>query len=413
MPVTTLTPKGIKSLICLPGQAKVDHHDAGCKGLMLELRTTGGKTWYLRYRDSHGKQRQFRLGDVEDLSLEQARKRADELRGQIALGKDPCEEKAMLRQVPTFGAFIAERYMPFVKGYKRSWQTDDSLLRNHLLPVFEKKHLDQITKNDIVALHHGRRADGAAPGSANRLLIMLRYIFNLAIRWEVPGITKNPTANVPLFEENNKMERYLTKDEARRLYVQVKTSENTMLQYIIPMLIMTGARKREALNAQWTDFNLAKGLWRIPISKSGKARYVPISDGVAQLLSNVREVQATWPAAMQPCPWIFPNPQTGKPYVSFFTAWNTARTKAGLADVRIHDLRHSFASFLINNGRSLYEVQKILGHTQVRTTQRYAHLSQDTLQEAASVAMNALGDAFSPKAVVVDALEPLALPMAA
>lgn len=409
MPVTTLSPKGLKALICLPGQSKVNHHDSACKGLMLELRASGGKTWYLRYRDDHGKQRQFRLGCIEDVSLEQARKRADELRGQIAMGKDPCEDKAVLRQIPTFGAFIAERYMPFVMGYKRSWQTDDSLLRNHLLPAFEKKHLDQITKNDIVALHHGRRANGAAPGSANRLLIMLRYIFNLAIRWEVPGITKNPTANVPLFEENNKLERYLSKEEAHRLYVELQSSENTMLQYIIPMLIMTGARKREALDARWADFDLAKCLWRIPISKSGKARHVPISEGVLQLLTRVQEMQSTWPAAMLPCPWVFPNPQTGKPYVSFFISWNTARTKAGLADVRIHDLRHSFASFLVNAGRSLYEVQKILGHTQVRTTQRYAHLTPDTLQAAANVAVNALGDAFTPK----DVQELPALPMAA
>ena len=228
-----------------------------------------------------------------------------------------------------------------------------------------------------------------------------------------PGITKNPTAGVPLLEENNKMERYLTKDEAQRLYVQMQASENTMLQYIIPMLIMTGARKREALDAKWADFDLTKCLWRIPISKSGKARHVPISDGVLQLLASVREVQMTWPAAMLSCPWAFPNPQTGKPYVSFFIAWNTARTKAGLADVRIHDLRHSFASFLINNGRSLYEVQKILGHTQVRTTQRYAHLSPDTLQEAANVAVNALGDAFAPKGMRVLPAPSQALPMAA
>jgi len=82
---------------------------------------------------------------------------------------------------------------------------------------------------------------------------------------------------------------------------------------------------------------------------------------------------------------VFPNPKTGKPYVSIFYSWNTARKQAGLADVRIHDLRHSFASFLVNAGRSLYEVQKILGHTQIKTTQRYAHLSQDTLIDAANV----------------------------
>jgi integrase len=96
------------------------------------------------------------------------------------------------------------------------------------------------------------------------------------------------------------------------------------------------------------------------------------------------------------CKWAFANPETGKPYVSIFCAWNTARKSAGLSDVRVHDLRHSFASLLINSGRTLYEVQHILGHTQVKTTQRYAHLSQDTLLAAANAATLAVGHLFSP-----------------
>ncbi len=396
MPVMTLTPKGIKSLLCPPAQGKIDFHDAGCKGLTLEVRASGGRTWYLRYRDTHAKQRQFRIADAADLSLDQARKRADELRGQIALGKDPAEEKAILRQVPTFAEFVKEHYMPFIQGYKRSWKTDESLLRNHLLPVFGKRHLDEISKSDIVAMHHGRKSDGAAPGSANRLLIMTRYIFNLAQRWEIAGVAKNPTAGVALFEENNKKERCLSKAEALRLYAAMQGSEAPMLQFIVPMLIMTGARKREVLDAKWADFDVQKRSWRIPISKSGKARHVPLSEGVIQLLAQVGVVQQTWAPALRDCVWPFANPSTGKPFVSIFCAWNTARTKAGLPEVRIHDLRHSFASFLINNGRSLYEVQKILGHTQVKTTQRYSHLAQETLLSAVNVAVDALGVAFAP-----------------
>ena len=102
---------------------------------------------------------------------------------------------------------------------------------------------------------------------------------------------------------------------------------------------------------------------------------MPLSTGALHLLASIPRREG--------CPWAFANPKTGKPYVSFYISWNTARNKAGLADVRIHDLRHSFASFLVNAGRSLYEVQKILGHTQVKTTQRYAHLAQGTLIDAA------------------------------
>lgn len=408
MPSLIFTAKALKDLVCPAGTAKIDFHDKGCKGLMLEARMSGKRTWYLRYRDARGTQRQFRLADAQDLPLELARKRADELRGQIALGHDPAAQKAVLRCVPTFQEF-ATRYLDYVMHSKRSWQTDESLLRNHLLPRFGTRHLDEIRKDDIIALHHGRRAEGAAPGSANRLLILLRYMFNLALRWEVPGLTKNPTANVPLFEENNKRERYLTQDEARRLYEAVSKSENTMLAFIVPALIMTGARKRELLDAQWSHLDLTQRLWRIPISKSGKARHVPLSDGLIQLLAQIKDLQAGWPAPLNACPWVFANPATGKPYVSIFQAWNTARKRAGLPEVRIHDLRHSFASFLINNGRSLYEVQKILGHTQVRTTQRYAHLAQETLLEAANTAVNALGDAFAPPTVARKTSDPCPL----
>ena len=146
------------------------------------------------------------------------------------------------------------------------------------------------------------------------------------------------------------------------------------------MLILTGARKREVLDAQWTDFDLERRTWRIPVTKSGKARHVPLSDGVMKLLGSIpRQTN---------CPWTFPNPVTSKPYVSIFCSWDTVRTRAGLTDVRMHDLRHSFASFLVNAGRSLYEVQRILGHTQIKTTQRYSHLSQDSLIAAANVAFN-------------------------
>jgi integrase len=304
------------------------------------------------------------------------------------LGIDPRYEREQLRKVPTFSQFIDEQYLPFIKSYKRSWDTDVSLLKNHLLPRFGKRYLDEITRQDIQRMHADRKASGAAAGSANRLLIMMRYIFNLTLKWEVPGVKANPCKGIPLMEVNNQMERYLSVEEAERLYGAVCKSDNTMLKYIVPMLILTGARKREVLDAKWTDFDLSRRAWRIPITKSGRARHVPLSDGALTLLATMPRKSG--------CEWAFANPETGKPYVSIFYAWNTARKSVGLSDVRMHDLRHSFASLLINSGRTLYEVQHILGHTQVKTTQRYAHLSQDTLLAAANSATTALGAAMMP-----------------
>ena len=396
MPVIALSAKLVRTTSCPANKGKIDLFDSHCKGLLLEVRPTGGKTWYLRYTDARGKQHQYRIAPADDLSLDQARKKVDDLRGQVALGHDPAAEKAELRSTPTFADFIADRYMPYVKGYKKSWCSDDSYLRNHLLPALGKKHLDEITKRDVIEFHHGMHAKNYAQGTCNRCLILLRYALNLAVRWEIPGVKINPTKDVPLFEDRaGKKERYLTQDEAKRLYEAVKASENTMLQFIVPMLILTGARKREVLDARWEDFDLSHRQWRIPTTKSGRPRHVPLSDGVLQLLASLPH---------DDCPWVFPNPKTRKPYVSIFISWNSARTKAGLADVRMHDLRHSFASFLVNAGRSLYEVQKILGHTQVKTTQRYAHLSQDTLVDACNSVMNSLGDALGPMAMTQQAV---------
>lgn len=384
MPKTTLTQCFIDNLSCPVNDTKCDYFDTKTTGLIVQVLISGRKTFYLRYQGSRGKTVQKKLGNAAILKLAQVRELAVKYLAQLAMGEDPAAEKALKKTVPTFEQYIAERYMPFVRGYKKAANSDDSYLRNQILPILGKKYLDEITRKDIIDFHHRLHAKGYKPGTCNRSLILLRYAFNLAIRWEIPGIKTNPTKDVPLLSDHEgKKERFLSKEETERLYGVLKGSENALLKYIIPMLILTGARKREVLDARWGDFDLDRRQWRIPITKAGRPRYVPLSSGVIHLLANVPHKDGN--------PWVFPNPKTGKPYVSIFNSWNAARIAAGLADVRIHDLRHSFASFLVNAGRSLYEVQKILGHTQVKTTQRYAHLSQDTLLDAADAAHEMAG----------------------
>jgi integrase len=382
MPKIALNASLVRELTTPEGKLKYDFFDITCKGLLLEVRATGGKTYYFRYQDARGKTRQLRLARTTDIELSQARQLVSTKRTQLAMGVDPAKEKEVLRQVPTFADFIEKEYLPYVMNYKRSWKTDVSLLKNHLLPPFGKLYLDEISRKDMIKLVHDRRTAGAAASSTNRLLILMRYIFNLALRWEVPGIKLNPTKNLPLMQENNKCERYLSVDEAKRLYEATCQSENPLLRYIIPMLILTGARKREVLDAKWKDFDIQRCTWRIPLPKSGKARHVPLSDGALAILRELPQ--------RSDVPYVFANQKTREPYASIFNSWNTARKRANLPDVRVHDLRHSFASMLINQGRSLYEVQHILGHTQVKTTQRYAHLSNETLLEAANAGTHAV-----------------------
>lgn len=387
MTVLNLTQQMIKTARCPEGARKVVLFDANCKGLNLEVRTSGGCTYYLRYRDARGHIRQLKIGDSRDISLAQARQLADKLRNQIAMGIDPKREANAAKNCPTLSSFVLEQYIPYVKGYKKSWAGDLALYKNHVERHWGHKHLDEITKADLITLL-SRQQTTHAPGSCNRLLILLRYMFNLALKWETPGISKNPTAGYPLLKEDNHMSRYLTTEEAQRLYVCLLKSENQMLPYIVPMLIVTGARKREVLDARWEDFDLDRRSWRIHTTKLGKARHVPLSDGAISVLQAVPQIEG--------CPWVFANPKTQKPYVAIHCSWDTARKAAGLADVRMHDLRHSFASFLVNAGRTLYEVQHLLGHTQIKTTQRYSHLSQHTLLDASNAATRAVGGMFLP-----------------
>lgn len=398
MPKVSLTPTLIEQSKCPTNSRRVDLYDTRTKGLLLEVRPSGGKTYYLRYQDSRGRTRQIKLADPLDVSLSQARELADCARNKIAMGIDPLEDKQTHRSVPTLDSFFYDQYLPFVKTYKKSWWSDEGYYRVHIQKELGRKYLDEITKHDIHRVHRLRVERGGAVGSANRQLVLIRYIFNLAIRWETPGITKNPSAGVRPFDDPSKKERFLSVEEAKRLYEAVKQNPNRMLRYIVPMLILTGARKREALDAQWRDFDIERRDWRVPMSKSGRPRHIPLSEGVIQLLQTVPR--------FPDCPFVFPNPKTLKPYESIFNSWNTARKLAGLTDVRIHDLRHSFASFLVNNGRSLYEVQRILGHTQIKTTQRYAHLSQDTLLDAANTAGVALSSLALECSPVISGLTP-------
>lgn len=377
MPKLQLTQSFVDNAVCKTNSSKTDYYDTKVHGLILKVLVSGKRNFYLRYQTERGKWTEKRLSNMDAtiLKLSDARTLAQQYLSQLAMGQDPFAKKAELKQVPTLAAFIADSYMPFIKVNKRSWQTDESLLRNHILPAFGGLYLDEFTPQHLMRFIEQHRKTHAN-GSVNRVVIILRYIFNLAIRWHVSGVKSNPTANVPLLEEHNHKERFLTTDETQALMSAIRESDNSMLQHIIAMLIMTGARKREVLDLQWSDLELAQRQWRLAEAnnKSKKVRHIPLSEGVLALLAKVPRVDG--------CPYVFANPKTLQPFVSIFCSWDTARSKAGLSEVRIHDLRHSFASFLVNAGCPIYEVKELLGHSQIKTTQRYAHLSQNTLLNA-------------------------------
>lgn len=375
--------------------------DGGCKGLYLDVRQTG-KSYRLRYTERTGQQRTASIGCAQLLKLSEARKIANGLKRRLLLGEDiQAKPEIQEPEAPkmTFGQFLRERYLPYAKVTKRGYPYEMSVLRTHILPAFEQRPLVDITKAEITAFIHGRIATGLAPGTINRMLNAMKAIFSRAVDWDVAGLEKNPAHGIKQLPDKHRRERFLSQEEAAHLMSIVADSPNKMLAPIVAFLLLTGCRKREVLDARWEFIDLDRGQLTVPLSKSGKPRWVALSAGAKAVLAQVRQVvrQEMGPAA-DACPWVFPNPETGKPFVTIFVSWNTARCAAGLRDVRIHDLRHSFASALVNRGATLFDVQKLLGHSSPKMTERYSHLTPGRLMEAATEAQRhyAMSDFIQP-----------------
>lgn len=215
---------------------------------------------------------------------------------------------------------------------------------------------------------------GYATGTSNRVVIVLRHIYNLARKWRIPTVKDNPTAGIVLAPDVNR-ERFLDLEEAQRLLSSIREDENSVAANAILLLMLTGARRNEVTYAKWDYVDWEKRTLLVPLSKSGKRRTIALNAAAMELLRAIPRTEN--------CPYIFPSPITDRPSPSLHFPWLRIKERAGLHDLRLHDLRHSFASFLVNKGVSLYIVQGLLGHAHARYTQRYAHLTPDTLLSAA------------------------------
>jgi integrase len=391
MPTQALTADFLATLSQrTPEEGCVNYFDTEIKGFLLEHRSTGGATFYFRYRDASSKLRLSRIGRSNEISASDARAKAHQLKKMVSEGGDPKLEQNRLKEVPTLESFIVNRYLPYVKARKRSWQTDETLLRLHLLPAFGQHRLNRISRSDVIDFQRKAQTKGYAPGTCNRMIVLLKFVFNCAIRWDVLFHT-NPCNGVPMLEDCSTTERYLTAQEANKLFLELEANRNTQVGQVIRLLLYTGARKREILDAKWDEVDFKRKILTVPAarSKSKKPRYIPLSDAAIKLLESMPKQQGV--------PWVFYNPKTKKPPVSIFVAWNTIRKRVGLQDVRLHDLRHSYASFLVNAGRSLYEVQKLLGHHDPKITMRYAHLAPESLLEAVNMVANVVSRSKATK----------------
>lgn len=389
MPSITLSAAAVQAIRATPRTKPETFFDEVVTGFVLNARPRGGATYALRYKNQYNRQREYKIANAADITFAEAKKEAVRVKGLVALGIDPQEKREDNRRIPTVNE-LSERYLEFVRSNKKSYDIDERYLRLHLLPKFGRLHLDQLRQEDVVDWLNRKVKEGYSQATVNRWQVIFGYMLRLAKQWGVPGAEKNPLEGVRQKDPNNRVERFLKPEETKRLQKAVQESENQMLQYIVALLLLTGCRKRELLDGRWADVDLDGKVWRIPTSKTGKPRHVPLSDDAIAVFRQVPRFDA--------CPYIVPNPKTLEPFTAFFNSWDTARRRAGLPDLRVHDLRHSAASNLVNSGQSLYIVAKVLGHTQTRTTERYAHLDRGVLLDAVNAASKATGTTWGEAA---------------
>jgi len=393
MPVVQLTPSFINSLTVLPGKPRTEWCDKNQPGLYVEARATSPQkgTYYLRYKDAGGTTRHMRLGNTESMSLAEARAEAKRQKAEIQLGADPNAAARKQKEIPTLQVFVDEQYIPWISSRNRSWKDDVNRLRQRILPVFGDRPMNTITRKQVVDFHLSLKKEaGLAGATCDHHVKLIRRIYNLAIEWDI--VQSNPAAKAQLFNEPNQVENILNDADLKRLLGVLATHERRTVCQVALYLLSTGARLSEGLNAEWEDLDIDTGTWKISaaISKSKRVRSVPLNDSALAVLN-----------AIQPDPalrrgYLFVNPRTNDRLKTVHKAWYSIRDEADLPHLRIHDLRHMYASFLVNSGRSLYEVQAVLGHSSPQITQRYAHLSTETLRDAAASASGRIL-AASPK----------------
>ncbi|HZG45447.1 MAG TPA: integrase family protein, partial [Allosphingosinicella sp.] len=228
MPKTKLNATFCLTAVCEPQKRKTDYWDTIISGFVLEVRSTGGKTYYLRYFDQNERQRQLKLGGYADISFDQARKKAKKLRSEVVLGGDPLSDKEERKAISTYSA-LAEQHLAYAKAHLRSHSSTETNLRVHILPRWGKLRLNEIKPQDISAWLAEKAKDGLKPATVEKIRILFGRSFELGRRWVLPGCENNPVRAVPRAKFNNARERFLTASEAARLLKACDESLNPQL----------------------------------------------------------------------------------------------------------------------------------------------------------------------------------------
>lgn len=349
-------------------------YDEQVRGFGVQVLKSGVKSFIIEYRFK-GVQKRMTIGRYPEWSVLAARKEAEVLRTLIGKGIDPKQKRDEEYSAPTVkdmferhikqeSAKLSPRYL---RDVKRTY-------RDYILPKLGNRKVADLTFSDCEALHRKISADDK-PVRANRVHAIFRRGLSLSKQWG--WISVNPAEGVQHNREEGRT-RYLTRDELKRLFMALDEHPYQTSCDAVRLMIYTGCRSGEALNARWDQFDQDFRIWSKPsaATKQRRPHVVPVSEEVTKLLVR-RSIDRS-------SDFIFPSEETGLAMTNIKRTWATVKKQAGIPDVRLHDLRHTFASIVVSSGQSLPVVGALLGHTQAQTTARYAHLSQESLAQVLS-----------------------------
>jgi integrase len=383
-----------------------DGDDKSCvKGFGVRVTAAGSRAFVLNYRTRVGRERRYTIGQFPDWNTNAAREEAKALKQRIDRGEDPMADIEAGRDAKTV-ADLCRRFLEEHSERKNRPGTTAfyrAMLDNWVLPKMKHLKVGEVTYSDVDGLHAAVTKNGG-PYAANRVLAALSKMFSLAVKWK--WRTDSPVKGVERNQEV-KRNRYLSGDELTALLAALNACEDTQAANIIRLLLLTGARRGEALTATWDQFDLAAGVWIKPASntKQKLEHRVPLSAPARLLLLEILADETIKAAAKgtELARWVFPSRVNGGRRDAIQRRWIKICAAAGFkTPVRVHDLRHTYASILASAGQSLPIIGQLLGHTQPATTARYAHLFDDPLR-AATERVGAIVDAGKkPSADVVE-----------
>lgn len=365
--------RSVDALKWARGEDRAVLWDDSVKGFGVIAHPTGRKVFVAQYRDKGGRSRRVNLGNYGTLTAFEARGMAKELLGSVAGGANPAEDSAKARAVPTLAA-VAEDFLQDTAA-KRKPRTAENYrltLQTHVLPILGARRITDVRRSDLAEIH---RSLEKSPYAANLVLAIISSLWRWAVQ-DAGEVSEagNPAKGIKRYPEH-KRERFLTADELARLGDALReTPIDPFAVAALRLLILTGARLREILGAKWEQVDTARGILFLPDSKTG-AKPIYLNAPALAILAELPHIEGN--------PHIIPGQKSAASRTDLKKPWRTVCKAATLEGVRIHDLRHSFASVGAGGNLGLPIIGKLLGHTQASTTQRYAHLASDPMRRAA------------------------------